>query len=161
VKSLAARSELFGALFLLTGCSVSIAREPPSDAPVPSAESAPAPASPQNTAPPTDLVTLEKPASECYGLAEKSCRNNKADSERTSMTARKVEAGRKAAVKRKAVEHRAAKAPVLQRLTEQRKAQEARRAEAARVANEAEEKRRADQFKSAFERGRSAWLSAQ
>ena len=46
-------------------------------------------------------------------------------------------------------------------MTEVRKAQEARLADAARVAKEAEEKRFADKFKRAFERGRSAWLNAQ
>jgi hypothetical protein len=126
----------------------------------PPTEPSPAPASPQNTAPPTDAMTVEKPASECNGLAETPCRNKKAEAERASMAARKVEARRKAEAKRKAADQRKAKAAALQRLTEERKAQEARLADAARVAKEAEEKRRADEFKRAFERGRSAWLNA-
>jgi hypothetical protein len=84
----------------------------------------------------------------------------KAKAERASIAARKVEARRKAVVERKAVEQRKAKAAALKRLTEGRKAQEARLAEAAQVAREAEEKRLDDKFKRAFERGRSAWLSA-
>jgi len=83
-----------------------------------------------------------------------------AEAERASMVARKVGARRKAAAERKAVEQRKAKTAALQRLTEERKAQEARLAEAARVAREADEKRLADKFRRAFERGRSAWLSA-
>jgi hypothetical protein len=102
----------------------------------------------------------------------------KAEAERASMAARKVEARRKAEAKRKADERR---------LAEERKAEEARLADAARVAKGAEEKRlieerRAeearkaeashtqleasrseaaeDKFKRAFERGRSTWLDA-
>jgi len=161
VKRLAACSALFGALFLLTGCTVSIAQQPPSEETIPPTEPSPAPASPQNTAPPTDAMTVEKPASECKGLAEKPCRNKKAEAERASMAARKVEARRKAEAKRKAAEQRKAKAAALQRLTEERKAQEGRLADAARVSKEAEEKRLADEFKRALERGRSAWLNAQ
>ena len=155
MKRLAACSALFGALFLLTGCTVSIAQQTPSDETIPTTEPFPAPASPQNTAPPT------KPAFECKGLAEESCRNKKAEAERASMAARNVEARRKAEAKRKAAEQRKAKAAALQRLTEERKAQEARLADAARVAKDAEEKRLADKFKRALERGRSAWVNAQ
>jgi hypothetical protein len=178
VKRLAAGSVLFGALFLITGCTVSIAQQPPSDEAIPSTEPSSiaqqptsdgtvsptnpssAPASPQNTALPTDAMTVERPAYECKGLAEKPCRNKKAESERASMAARKVAARRKAEAERKAAEQRKAKAAAL-RLTEERKAQEARLADAARLAKEAEEKRLADDFKRAFERGRSAWLNAQ
>ena len=160
MKRLAACSALSGALFLLTGCTVSIAQQPPSDdETIAFTEPSPAPASPQNTAPPTDAMTVEKPASECNALAQKPCRTKKAEAERASRAARKVEAGRKAEAKRKAVERRKAEAAAL-RLTEERKAQEARLADAARVAKEAEEKRLADEFKRAFERGRSAWLDA-
>ncbi len=126
MKRLAARSALFGALLLLTACNVSIAREPPLDAPAPLAESTPAPPSPQNTAPPTDTLTVKEPASECSGAAVKPCRNKKAEVGRPNITARKVEARRKAETKRKAAEQRKAKAAALQRLTEERKAQEAR-----------------------------------
>jgi hypothetical protein len=64
-----------GALFLLTSCSVSVAQQQPSDATIPPA----APASPQNEAVPlTDATSVDKPASECKGLAEKPCRKNKA-----------------------------------------------------------------------------------
>ena len=160
MNRLAACSALFGALFLLTGCTVSVAQQPPSDETIPPTEPSPAPASPQNTAPPNDAMTVEKPASECNALAEKPCRNKKAEAERASMAARKIEARRKAEAERKAAEQRKAKAAAL-RLTEERKAQEARLADAARVAKEAEEKRLADEFKRAFERGRSAWLNAQ
>ena len=161
MKRSAACSALFGALFLLTGCTVSIAQQPPSDETIPTTEPSLAPASPQNRAPPTDAMTVEKPASECKGLAEESCRNKKAEAERASMAARNVEARRKAEAKRKAAEQRKAKAAALQRLTEERKAQEARLADAARVAKDAEEKRLADKFKRALERGRSAWVNAQ
>ena len=92
----------------------------------PPTEPSPAPASPQNTAPPTDAMTVEKPASECKGLAEKPCRNKKAEAERASMAARKVEARRKAEANRKAAEQRKAEAVALHRLTEERKAREAR-----------------------------------
>ena len=101
-------SALFGALFLLTGCTVSVAQQPPSDETIPPTEPSPAPASPQNTAPPTDAMTVEKPASPCIALAEKPCRNKKAEAERASMAARKVEARRKAEAKRKAAEQRKA-----------------------------------------------------
>jgi len=127
----------------------------------PPTEPSPAPALPQNTAPPTDAMTVETPASECKGRAEKPCRNKKAEAERASMAARNVEAHRKAEARRKAAEQRKAKAAALLRLTEERKAQEARLADAARVAKEAEKKRLADEFKRAFERGRAAWLNAQ
>ena len=161
MKRLAACSALFGALFLLTGCTVSIAQQPPSDdETIALTEPSPAPASPQNTAPPTDAMTVEKPASECKALAGKPCRNKKAEAGRASMAARKVEARRKAEAERKGAEQRKAEAAPL-RLTEVRKAQEARQADAARVAKETEEKRLADKFKRAFERGRSAWLNAQ
>ena len=158
MKRLAACSALFGALFFLTGCTVSIAQQPPSDETIPPTEPSSALASPQNTAPPTDVVTVEKPASECKGLAEKQCRNKKTEADRASMAARKVEARRKAEAKRKAAEQRKAKAAALH---EERKAQLARLADAARVAKQAEEKRLADEFKRAFERGRAAWLNAQ
>ena len=129
MNRLAACSALFGALFLLTGCTVSVAQQPPSDETIPPTEPSPAPASPQNTAPPTDAMTVEKPASECNGLAEKPCRNKKAEAERASMAARNVEARRKAEAKRKTAEQRKAKAAALHRLTEERKAQEARLAD--------------------------------
>jgi hypothetical protein len=68
-----------GALFLLTSCTVSVAQQQPSDATIPPAEASPAPASPQNEAVPlTDATSVDKPASECKGLAEKPCRQNKA-----------------------------------------------------------------------------------
>ena len=185
MNRLAACSALFGALFLLTGCTVSVAQQPPSDETIPTTEPSPAPASPQNTAPPTDAMTVEKPASECKALAEEPCSNKKAEAKRASMAARKFEARRKAEANRKA------EAAALHRLTEERKAREARLAAAARVAKEAQVKRLvkerhaeearkadaaraqleasrsdaspyiADKFKSAFERGRSAWLNAQ
>ncbi len=91
---------------------------------------------------------------------QREAKAKKAEAERASMAARKVEARRKAEAERKAAEQRKAEAAAL-RLTEVRKAQEGRLADAARVAKEAEEKRLADQFKRAFERGRSAWLNAQ
>jgi len=65
VKRLAACSALSGALFLLTGCTVSIAQQPPSDdETIALTEPSPAPASPQNTAAPNDAMTVEKPASD-------------------------------------------------------------------------------------------------
>ena len=191
MNRLAACSALFGALFLLTGCTVSVAQQPPSDETIPPTEPSPALASPQNTAPPTDAKTVEKPASECNALAEKPCGNKKAEAERASMAASNVQARRKAEAERKTAEQRKAKAAALHRLTEERKAREARLATAARVAKEDEEKRLikerqaeearkadaaraqleasrsepspyiADKFKRAFERGRSAWLNAQ
>ena len=163
MKRLAACSALFGALSLLEGCTVSIAQLPPSDETIPPTEPSPAPvsASPQNTTTPTDAMTVEKPVSLCKGLAQEPCRNKNAEAERASMAARKVEAGRRGAAERKIVEQRMAKAAALRRLTEERKAQEARLADAARVAKEVEEKRLADEFRRAFERGRSAWLDAQ
>ena len=143
MKRLAACSALFGALFLLTGCTVSIAQQPPSDETIPPTEPSPAPASTslQNTTTPTDAMTVEKPASLCKGLAQEPCRNKKAEAERPSLAARNVEARRKAEAKRKTAEQRKAKAAALQRLTEERKAREGRIAAAARVAKEAEEKR--------------------
>jgi hypothetical protein len=79
VKRFPARSASVGALLLLTSCTVTVAQQPPSDATIPPAEASPAPASPQNEAvPPTDVTTIDKPASECKGLAEKPCRKNKA-----------------------------------------------------------------------------------
>jgi hypothetical protein len=161
LKRWVACSALFGTLVLLTGCTVSIAEQPPSDETIPPTEPSTALASPQNAAPPTDATTVEKPASLCKGLAQERCWNKKAEAERASMAARNVEARRKAEAKRKTAEQRKAKAAALHRLTEERKAQEARLADAARVANEAEEKRLVDKFKRAFERGRSAWLNAQ
>jgi hypothetical protein len=75
VKRLPARFVSVGARFLLTSCTVTVAQQP-SDATTPPAEASPAPASVQNEAvPPTD--TVDKPAFECKGLAEKRCRNNK------------------------------------------------------------------------------------
>ena len=65
----------------------------------------------------------------------------KAEAERASMAARKLEARRKAAADRKAAGQRKAEAAALHRLTEQRKTREARLATAARVAKEAEVKR--------------------
>jgi len=91
---------------------------------------------------------------------QREAKAKKAEAERASMAARKVEARRKAEAERKGAEQRKAEAAAL-RLTEVRKAQEARQADAARVAKETEEKRLADNFKRAFERGRSAWLNAQ
>lgn len=79
VKRFPARSASVGALLLLTSCTVTVARQPPSDATIPPAEASPAPASPQNEAvSPTDATSVDKPASECKGLAEKPCRKNKA-----------------------------------------------------------------------------------
>jgi hypothetical protein len=161
VKRLAACSASFGALFLLTGCTVSIAQQPSSDETIPPTEPSPAPASALNTASPTDAMAVEKPASYCKALVEKPCKNKEAEAEQARMAARNVEARHKAEAKRKVAEQHKAKAAVLQRLTEERKAQEARLAEAARIAKEADEKRLADEFKRAVERGRSAWLNAQ
>jgi hypothetical protein len=168
VKKMAARSALVGALLLLTGCSVSIAREPFSDAPAPLAETSPAPPIPQ-APPPTDILTAEKPASECNGLAATPCKSQKAEAEGTRATVtqqgstavRKAEIHRKAEAKRKTAEKRKVTAAAVQRLAEGRKAQEDRLADAARVARDAEKKRLADKFKLDFERGRSTWLSAQ
>ena len=102
----------------------------------------------------------EKFSRAAEGSERREAKAKKAEAERASMAARKVEARRKAEAERKAAEQRKAEAAAL-RLTELRKAQEARLADAARVAKEVEEKRLADQFKRAFERGRSAWLNAQ
>ena len=167
MKRFAACSALFGALFLLTGCTVSVAQQPPSDETIPPTEPSPAPASPQNTAPPTDAMTVEKPASPCIALAEKPCRNKKAEAERASMAARKVEARRKAEAKRKAAEQRKAiaKEAEVKRLVQERQAEEARKVDAAHAQLEASRSEAppyiADKFKRAFERGRSAWLNAQ
>ena len=143
MKRLAACSASFGALFLLAGCTLSIAQQPSSDETIPPTEPSPAPASasPQNTTTPTDAMTVEKPVFLCKGLAQEPCRNKKAEAERASMAARNVEARRKAEAKRKTAEQRKAKAAAFQRLTEERKAREGRIAAAARVAKEAEEKR--------------------
>ena len=91
---------------------------------------------------------------------QREAKAKKAEAERASMAARKVEARRKAEAERKGAKQRKAEAAAL-RLTEVRKGQEARLVDAARVAKETEEKRLADKFKRAFERGRSAWLNAQ
>lgn len=78
MKRFSARSASVAALFVLTSCSITVAQQPPSDPTIPPAEASPAPASPQNEAvPPTDATTVDKPASECKGLAEKPCRKNK------------------------------------------------------------------------------------
>ena len=77
MKRLPARFVSVGVLFLLTSCTVTVAQQPPSDATIPPAEASPSPASPQNeAAPPTD-ATVDKPALECKGLAEKPSRKNK------------------------------------------------------------------------------------
>jgi len=82
VKRLAARSALFGALFHLTGCTVMVDQQPPSDvtAPLAADHLAPAhlaPASPPNgEVAPTDTMTVDMPAPECKGLAERPCRKN-------------------------------------------------------------------------------------
>ena len=112
-------------------------------------------------------MTVEKPASPCIALAEKPCRNKKAEAERASMAARKVEARRKAEAKRKAAEQRKAiaKEAEVKRLVQERQAEEARKADAAHAQLEASRSEAppyiADKFKRAFERGRSAWLNAQ
>ena len=166
MKKMAARSAFVGALLLLTGCSVSIAREPFSDAPAPIAEISPAPPIPR-APPPTDILTAEKPASECNGFAATPCKNQKAEETRATVTqqgttaVRKAEIHRKAEAKRKTAEKRKVTAAAVQRLADGRKAQEDRLADAARVAKDAEKKRLADKFKLDFERGRSTWLSAQ
>jgi len=160
VKRFAARCALFGALIILPGCTISVAQQPASDEKMPSTEPAQPPASAQNTAP-TEIVIVDKRASDCTDVAEKPCRNKKAEAEPPNMTARKVETLRKAEGKRSPAEQRKAKAAVLQRLTDERKAEEARKADAARIDNKAEEKRLADKFKRAFERGRCAWLNAE
>ena len=168
MKRFAACSALFGALFLLTGCTVSIAQQPPSDdETIAPTEPSPAPASPQNTAPPTDAMTVEKPASPCIALAEKPCRNKKAEAERASMAARKVEARRKAEAKRKAAEQRKAIARRPKRSGSSRSARPKRPAKQMPLDAQLEASRSeappyiADKFKRAFERGRSAWLNAQ
>ena len=93
----------------------------------------------KNTAPPTDAMTVEKPASPCIALAEKPCRNKKAEAERASMAARKVEARRKAEAKRKAAKQRKAIAKEAEekRLIKERQAEEARKADAAHAQLEA------------------------
>ena len=163
MKRFVARSASFGALLFLTSCSISVARQPPFDAPQPLAESAPAPAPPQNTAPPVDAVAVEEPPPPRVFL-KSHAGTKKGEAEQASTAAHKVEARRNAEAKRKDAEQRKAKAAAL-RAEMQRQAEAARHAQearlAARVAKEAEEKRLADEFKRAFERGRSAWLNAQ